>query len=360
VPSLLGRDLTSDERAVEAALRSALRQYGRVRVGRATVQQLAARQPELFFAAAITLLNSEADPVTCRNLYSTHPNRFGREDLLEVCRRLMAIDNFLDVRLARLAPGRQSDGCTLASATIVRVLDVLDQISPGPRLIVILNHLTRHPDQRIAAKATLLLARRVHNDSWVENHLASTDPRSRASVVEALWGANTVAARRIMWASLNDINNRVVGNAVLGLHLIGDQRAAGLVAKMIADPRPPFRWTAAWVMGRMGNPEFVPLLEQAACDPERGVQTSALRALDAIRKPVVLSKEEPAAGIQPQPAEGKPPVLEPVPVPSVPVTVANPEAVQSPPAGPKRTEEPEEAPTNFDLRLDGSYTSAGR
>ncbi len=396
MPSLLGRDLTTDEQSVRTSLTTVLRGYGRIQASKASIRDLAAGSPEGFFAAAMSLLESLQEPLARQSLYAhllecpeflvqlTRPDRFSRAELVVVCRELMAIDGLLDVRLAHLAPGRQDDKSGLGTEAVLHVLDVLDQISPGPRLIVILTHLTHHAEQRIAAKATLLLGRRVRNDHWLENHLASDDARVRASVVEALWGINTYSARKIMVACLKDVNNRVVGNALVGLHMLGDHSVIALVREMLRDRRPSFRWTAAWVMGYMGSTDFVECLREALSDPESGVRQAARRALVAIRQIVVKREREAAeaaaavaaaaAAAEQAALAAQSPVavaVEEAPEPQAetvsetPATTSAPAVPQAPakpkspvPAVPlKKKDDAEPEDDGFDLHLDGRYIS---
>ena len=119
--------------------------------------------------------------------------RFDRSRLLEICRGVKEIDDLLDVGLA---PGRHENAYGLPSEVVLRLLDVLHVISSGPRLMQILGHLTRHPDERVASKAALLVACRLRNHDWVRTQFESADPRVRANVVEGLWGVDTPFARK--------------------------------------------------------------------------------------------------------------------------------------------------------------------
>ena len=290
----LGRPLTTPEQIVKAALERTLAAAGKIGDLAAALQPLAARAPDSFFAAAVSLLGSMVDVQARRRLYDAvaecpqfwlellRPGRFDRFALLNVCRFLMTIEDVLDVRLARMLPGRYSNDWQINLETVLRVLDLLDQLSPGSRLILLLNHLTAHADCRIASKATLLVGRRLRNQDWVAQRLDSEDGRVRASAVEGLWGVASPPAQASLWASLKDKNNRVVGNALIGLHRLGEPRVNEFVKRMIEDPRPPFRWTAAWVMGKIGAEEFLEYLERATRDPEPHVQRAAGRALESI------------------------------------------------------------------------------
>ncbi|HLK49007.1 MAG TPA: HEAT repeat domain-containing protein, partial [Bryobacteraceae bacterium] len=159
------------------------------------------------------------------------------------------------------------------------------------------NHLTTHPDRRIASKATLLVGRRIRNQDWLSQRLDSEDGRVRASAVEGLWGVASRQAQAALCAALNDKNNRVVGNALIGLHRLGEARVNEFVKRMIEDPRPPFRWTAAWVMSKIAAEEFREYLERATKDQEPHVRRQAERALESIR-PVPVADAPPT---DPQP-----------------------------------------------------------
>lgn len=311
MPGLLGRDLTREEEALAERLRAAARQRGTVREGAALLRHAAASVPHLLCPAALAVLELETDTAALRWLYTQlvegpefltrllDPDQFPRSRQIEICRRLMAIDPLFDVRLARLTPGRRLEDPTLETKEVVRVLDVLDQISPGPRLILLLQHLARHTDPRIASKATLLIGKRLRNEDFVARQLESPDCRVRASTIEGLWNSSQPGSRARLWAGLKDKNNRVVGNALIGLHRLGEAGVREFVMRMIEDTRPPFRWTAAWVMGQIGGEEFIAPLEHAAADPDAQVRRSAQKALQAIRQPETENPPGAPAGAEP-------------------------------------------------------------
>jgi HEAT repeats len=305
--SLLGRELTPEERPLEALLRRELAGHER-RPVRSAIRDMAARSPKLFLAAALSMLESTSLAGDRRKLYMqfvecpefllelVHPDRLSRTQLIAVCQELKQIDDFLDLRLARLVPGRHADEYGLPPETILRLLDVLHMISSGPRLVQVLGHLTGSRNERIASKATILMGHRLRSENWVRNHFESKDARLRASVVEGLWGVDTPFARNCLRQSLNDGDNRVAGNALFGLHLLGEQAVDRQAEQMLGDSRPNFRRTAAWVMGRIGKPEFVKALERAAQeDEDAGVRETAARTLAAFPISKATSDPQPAA-----------------------------------------------------------------
>jgi HEAT repeat protein len=335
---LLAGDLTVQEQAVQERLRA----WSQGRAGsveaRRPLQDAAVQSPETFFAAALALLVAEKDPAASRRLYTglldfpqflrqfIRPQQFSRTEVLEGCRSLALCDPGLDVRLAQLISGRELESEILDSATVVHVLDLLNEISTGSRLVPILSHLTHHSDLRIAAKATLLVARRIQNQDWIDRHLASSDPRLRATVLEALWGVDTPLARKTLWAGAKDENNRAVGNALVGLHLLGEPGVAALVGQILEDSRPLFRATGAWVMGKIGAPDFVQPLQRALADAEPGVRHAARRALVEIRKRTAQDQSPPVSTPPPEVA----PELPTAPGPTAIEDAAPPQPPQGP------------------------------
>lgn len=292
--NLLGRHLTNTEEAMKAALTRALE----ARAKGPGAASLASSAPELFLAAALSMLESCQDLAERCRVYKVvaecpefweellRSQRFSCSDLLGICQFLMTIDPLLDVRLARLTPGRAADASQLDAAAVIRILGILNEISPGGRLVLLLNHLTHHPNPHIASKATLLIGKRMRNQDWTVRQMTNPNDRVRANAVEGLWHSSDRGARECLWSGLRDKNNRVVGNALLGLHHMGEPTVTEFVKRMLEDARPPFRWTAAWVMGKIGSEEFIELLERAQEDPNAQVRTSAERALTAIRERV--------------------------------------------------------------------------
>jgi len=259
------------------------------------LEWLAGRDPQLFFTASMARLNLVGGPPGFRKrslrlldspaflLELVRSEPFSTAKLTDFCARFVLEDSLLDVKLARLMPGRQSDSYHLERAVILRIMEVLDIISPGPRLLMIIGHLTHHPDKHVASKAALLVGRRLQSRAWVDRHLNSTDARVRANVVEAFWGVNSALAAHTLRKSLHDENNRVYGNAIVGLHLLRDKTLSWRIRRMAKDCRPAFRQTAAWVIGKVGEPEFTPLLEELLLDSSQAVRQSAETASDKVR-----------------------------------------------------------------------------
>jgi hypothetical protein len=349
---LSDQDLTPEEKQTKQSIRAVLWE-ARGNAARAAVAELADHSEGSFFRAALSVLLQDQAEVLfrrrCPLLLEHHallaavvdPDRLSWPDSLGVCRELIKLDPWLDLRLARIAPARNEDYSALTTASVLRLLDILQEISTGGRLIAVLGHLVAHPNRQIASKAALFLGRRIHNPSWTERLNRTGDARMRANGIEALWGRRTSWAHRAIVNALSDENNRVVGNALIGLHLLGDPEFKARAEKMLGDPRPAFRQTAAWVMGCSGDPEFLARLQEAVNDSDSTVRGAAVRALIRMRK----ASEKPAAA---PPSPAAPPVADPAPA----------QAAQTPDTAAGEVPEPAAGSDGFVLHLDGSYRAA--
>ena len=288
--TLLCRPPTDCEKALQAALQRRDPQWVQTGFPPRLWQDLPS--PNLFFAAVLSLIELPPDSRPARALcqallaspgflrYLASPASFSRAQLATVCRTLMRVDPGLDARLASALPG---NSCAQPDVdATLHALPVLDELTPGARLVMALTRLTRSPSAVVASKATLMLGRRVSNPPWAERQMSVDDPRIRANVIQSLWGLDSATARKCLHGSLHDPNNRVVANALVGLHLIGDSDVGARLKAMVTHPDPRFRASAAWAMGRICDRSFTDSLTLALEDSDAQVRASAARALEAL------------------------------------------------------------------------------
>jgi hypothetical protein len=264
-----------------------------------TLLRLASERPGWYAAAGIGALRTATDQPVYRCLAGLlvknpevfqqlcDPWQLTRDQAAAIARQLMSVDSSFDVQLARQLPGRDTPDSsgTLQGATAERALDILDEVSDKRVLVPVLNHLTNHPDKKISSKATLLIGKRIQDISWAKRVIRErADPRVRANVFESIWGLNTPDMLSLFREGLEDPNNRVVGNAIVGLHLGGDPDTPGILRRFAADQKPDFRMTAAWAMGRICDPGLIGVLTPLVKDNHPGVRRAALRALKGIRQ----------------------------------------------------------------------------
>jgi hypothetical protein len=320
------------------------------------LRRLAREYPDLFFTAAAKLLESDADSPAHRFLAAllvrqesffeclTNPARCSCESAVNLFRRLLRVDPTLDFRLARVLPGRNdfNHGKVLRGGHGARAMDILDQTSRGQRLMSVVGHLPNSADPKISAKAALFVGRRINNAEWTAKQLARDDHRLRANAVEASWGAKSEAAIRILESCADDPSNRVVGNALVGLHLAERPDVVERVLGLSQSEKPGLRSTAAWAMGKIGSALYIEPLTSLLRDENPQVRSTAIRSLSEIGR----AEERRLAAIA-----------------AIPKVVATEKEQAPEPVVAEPVDKPVEAeiPVEpFNLKLDGSSTVAQR
>jgi hypothetical protein len=207
-----------------------------------------------------------------------------KESALEVARAAMVHDAMTDVALARaMAQNLAEPGAPLNHDQMGRIMEILEEISDGARIFPSLVRLLRHSNPNVRSKAVLMIGRGSRSARWVRHRLADTDPRIRANALEGLWGVKTDEARQLLQSLVHDPNNRVAGNAILGLYRLGDSSVIPDLMNLARHESAMFRATAAWVMGESGDPRFTEVLAGLMRDPNAILRKRAFSALGNIR-----------------------------------------------------------------------------
>jgi hypothetical protein len=294
---------------------------------------LAKEYPELFFAAAAKHVEAEADSPARRLLAAL---LLRQESLLErvtnpshSCARairlfkgLMTADPTLDFKLGRMLPGRDGEDGEhlLRGKHAARAIEILDQTSPGQRLMSVIGHLPNCTDAHISSKAALFVGHRVTNPAWVARQLDREDPRIRANVVESTWGTKSEVAVRMLEECAIDSCNRVAGNALIGLHLAGCADTVERALEMSRSGDRSRRSAAAWAMGKMGSGKFLGRLTELLRDEDAKVRSTAVRSLaeigrsEAARLAAIEAAVQEEAFLASMPEAAPEPVIADVPV----------------------------------------------
>jgi HEAT repeat protein len=215
-----------------------------------------------------------------------NPALLSLEDEIAIARSVVEMDPLLDIKLARRisalmsGPGRGPSEVAAAQ----RILEILAAITDGARILPILIQVLRDPDGRLRSKAALLVGRTNKSAQWVEQVMREPDARVRANSIEALWGVDTEAVRAVLRAATKDPNNRVLGNALLGLYRLGDVSIISRVLSLTKHPAPAFRSTAAWIMGETEDPRFLPALARMIGETDAHARRSVFRAIARIKQ----------------------------------------------------------------------------
>jgi len=189
----------------------------------------------------------------------------------------------------------------MSEAARERGLAVLEKLGNSGRLIPILIQFLRDPDHRIQSKAALMFGRIMSTRGIVDRLMRDEDARVRANFVEGLWNCTAHnECLRLFRHVLEDPNHRVVGNAVVGLHRLGEHRdVIRHLGKMARRPEAVFRAAAAWVMGQTAEERYAGVLRHMVRDPDPLVRQNALRSLRRInlaRAANTVSENDPTSG----------------------------------------------------------------
>jgi hypothetical protein len=321
------------------------------------IRRLAQESPEPFAQAALRHLGQPGQSTALTLLaglmlrdnavfeFLAQPGKKALERARFVIGRLMLLDPSFDVKVAKQLPDRTgvNQATALTGVRGARILEILDEVSRGRRLVPLLAHLPESTDPLLSEKATLFIGRRVQSAAWAEKQMDAPDPKVRANAIESIWGVDTPAARTLLERCKKDRSDKVAGNGFVGLHMLGDPGIVEEIQSMAVASNTKARATAAWTMGRIADPSFADQLASLVKDEDENVRGTALQALLGLRREEAIK-----IAAAPKLAEVK--VVEEV---VVAVAEKEPEviAVEPPEA---EAPEPEPAMPVFELRLDGS------
>ena len=262
---------------------------------RKQIRQLLDDNPQVFLSAAVEVMKGQPDTrgaeFVARLLVTSglllpalcDPS-LSYEQSLALARLAVRADSMKEVMLGRASADR------VASSQVIRILE---QTAGGRDSLPLLLRLLRQPNPYLRSKAVLMLGRDTRNVSWVRKILADADPRIRANAVEALWGVDSPEARELLGSLREDADNRVAGNALLGLYRLGDATVIREIAAMAEHEEPKFRATSAWVMGETGHPRFEGMLSEMLHDRENMPRRAAIAAASRIHRAEARARQFP-------------------------------------------------------------------
>jgi len=278
--------------ATQAAL---VRDFDREPVtSRERISDIARCQPEVFYRMAIEALRADITSRAAQYLVGLlisggflfralcDPG-LGREQASELARLAQAGAPGVDVQLARQLADAASGDSSLAPGMTERLLEIVGEISDGKHLLPSLLRMLRNDNPYLRSKVVLLIGRTGGNLNWIKKRLQESDTRVRANAVQAAWGIDTPEARELLAWAARDGNNRVAGNALVGMFRLGESSALAEMVKMAAHDSPAFRRTAAWAMGETGDARFTEMLGRMIRDANAGVRRVAFGAMRRVR-----------------------------------------------------------------------------
>lgn len=200
-----------------------------------------------------------------------------------LAKRLLECEPRFDVMLADylLQP---TPGITHDESIYHAVLDLLDQISESDLLVPNVLKLLKHANPKVRSKAALFVGSRTQNMAWAARGTQEFDARVRANIIESLFGLNSEFVIQMFRNHVSDENNRVAGNAVYGLYQLGEVESIAKIYDLGRHPEARFRNTAAWLMGKTGDPRFSASCLELMNDADEIVRAQAFKGLGELRK----------------------------------------------------------------------------
>jgi hypothetical protein len=297
------RDRSPDD--IRATLYNLVRNFEADAAGsRKQIRDLMDNDRDLFFAGAMEIMKSAGDSrggqfvvaLLAANgmlLKALCDSTLNREEAFALGRAAKRVDHMVDSALARGLADSAIGDSAVAISDPARLMEIICEIADPARVMPSLMRLLRHPNAYVRSKAVKMIGRGSRSVKWVMGRLSEADPRIRANAIESFWGVDTPEARALLNFAANDANNRVVGNALLGLYYIGEAAVLTDITKLAAHESALFRATAAWVMGESGDQRFTDSLRRLISEADPLVRKRAFVALSRIK----------SANAQPMPGE---------------------------------------------------------
>jgi hypothetical protein len=226
-----------------------------------------------------------------------NPDIYTMEQSIELVRRAHKLDPSTELKLAKmLAPLQFTTDAEGRFAS--RVLEVLGR-SPDPSTALpALRQLVQCQNPNVRSKAALLIGRINQNPQWANQGDTEPDWRVSANAVESLWGLATPAAREAFFKAALHENHRISVNGIVGLYRMGDECAIPFLFHLSESDAALCRAAAAWGMGHLEDPRFVPRLTRLMSDPEEMTRKGAFRALARVRQRMIQLRAAGAVQVQ--------------------------------------------------------------
>lgn len=206
------------------------------------------------------------------------------EAMARITRDLIAGDPLFDVlQLVRDLKG--PGGAPASEQARADLLGALGVACQNTRLFPIISGMLKGTDPRFNSQAVLTIgkaAAAVAADFLIRQ-TEDPDPRVCANAIEGLWGEESPRVIELYQRMKKRAHQRIVANALVGLYRAGHLDGLTGLAEMAHHPSNAFRVSAAWAMGALADPRFVPTLKRLMKEPPGAVGQQTLRALQKIQ-----------------------------------------------------------------------------
>jgi hypothetical protein len=243
------------------------------------VMEVIGSEPDLP-GAQFMVATLASDPDWLRTICD--PQKYTLDQSVDLLNRAHKLDPQTEVKLAEMLalPGSSTDAEARFAS---RVFAVLKQ-SRSSNALPALRQLTKSQDPLVRSKAVLMIGQIYQNPEFRHHGGAEQDPRVVANSIEALWGLATPSAREAFLRAAVDEHHRIAANGIVGLYLMGDECSIPFLFHLGKSETPGCRAAAAWAMGHVDDPRFLPILARLREDADPFTSQRALRSMARIRQ----------------------------------------------------------------------------
>ena len=220
-----------------------------------------------------------------------NPKAFEQDGARRIVELMRRIDTQTEAKLLRLISANPAK--PLPPPVTDRILDLVDAVSDGPRLVPVLMQIFRSANPYLRARLSLSIGRHHRNKDWLEDRMRDRDPRVRANAVEANWRHKDEPALSLFNAALRDSHHRVIGNGAVGLYYAGDIRSLRVFADLLARPDPNWRAAGIWAVGHLEDTRFECQIIPSGGEGEVKVRRSLAVALSRLKRASEIRNEQP-------------------------------------------------------------------
>jgi hypothetical protein len=220
-----------------------------------------------------------------------NPALFEEVQARRILRALRAVDPQTETKLLRQITA--SPGKVLPPAITDRILDLVDNVSDGPRLVPVLMQIYRTANPHLRARLARSIGKHHRNKDWLDDRMRDPDPRVRANAVEANWGHSDEQALNLFSRALRDPHHRVIGNGAVGFYLAADVRSLTVLSDLLSNEEAIFRSAGVWAAGQLCDARFYPRVAGLSDDTDIGVRRGVVVALAKLKRQLDARTEMP-------------------------------------------------------------------
>jgi hypothetical protein len=210
------------------------------------------------------------------------PAKYTLEQSVDLVSKARRVDPLTAMKLAKMLTSLRLDS-EEEIRVAGRVMEVLekspDTLSALPALRQIAQGLNAH----LRSKAVLLIGQINQNPQWAEQ-AANEDSRVVANAIESLWGMNTPASHEAFLKAAMNPHHRIAANGIVGLYLMAEPYSIACLFQLSRSESSTSRAAAAWTIGRLEDPRFLPTLARMMEDRKPEIRKKAFQGIARIRR----------------------------------------------------------------------------